>query len=265
MVTLVVVPTYNERENLVGLVQAILAVDHTLDVLVVDDNSPDGTGRLADALAKETSRLHVLHRPAKQGLGTAYLAGFRYALARNYTCVVEMDADLSHDPADLPRLLAPIRSGAADLTLGSRWVSGGGTRNWPIWRQLISRGGSWYARTILGVGVRDLTGGYKCFHRRVLESLDLDAVRSSGYSFQIELTYRALRAGFRVHEIPIIFTERLHGSSKMSWGIVAEAVGAVWRLRFAQTVAYSREGTLRAVVNGTQGVTALTRQQEEGA
>jgi len=233
MMTLVVVPTYNERENLVGLAQAILAVDHVLDVLVVDDNSPDGTGSLAESLAQETSRLHVLHRPAKHGLGTAYLAGFRHALARNYSCVVEMDADLSHDPADLPRLLAPIRSGAADLTLGSRWVSGGGTRNWPLWRQLLSRGGSWYARTILGVGVRDLTGGYKCFHRRVLESLDLAAVRSSGYSFQIELTSRALRAGFRVQEIPIIFTERLHGRSKISWGIVAEAVGAVWRLRCA--------------------------------
>jgi dolichol-phosphate mannosyltransferase len=235
--TLVVIPTYNEWENLPPLVTAVLAVDPALDVLVVDDGSPDGTGELADALAAAQPRLRVLHRQGKQGLGTAYLAGFRDALARDYAAVVEMDADFSHDPADLPRLLAPVAAGQVDLVLGSRWTAGGGTRNWPRTRQGLSRGGSWYARTVLQVPVRDLTGGFKCFHRRVLERLDLDRVRTGGYGFQVELTYKAILAGFRVQEIPIIFTERVHGVSKMSQQIVVEAMGMVWRLRLEQVTA----------------------------
>jgi len=233
MRTLVIIPTYNERPNLSLLIPAVLAADPNLDVLVVDDNSPDGTGVLADILAQETSRVHVLHRDGKQGLGTAYLAGFRYALARDYDAIVEMDADFSHDPADLPRVLASVHGGEADLALGSRWIAGGSTRNWPWYRKLISRGGSWYARTVLGVPVRDLTGGFKCFHRRVLLALDLESVQTKGYAFQIELTYRALRAGFRVREVPITFAERVRGQSKMSGAIISEAMGAVWHLRFA--------------------------------
>ncbi|MGI8550146.1 MAG: polyprenol monophosphomannose synthase [Dehalococcoidia bacterium] len=230
----VVVPTYNERENLESLVRMILEQGHEIRVLVVDDNSPDGTGALADRLAAEEPRLTILHRRKKQGIGRAYLAGFHCALAQGATYIIEMDADFSHDPADLPRLLDPVRSGRADLVLGSRWTDGGGTRNWPLDRRLISKGGSLYARSILQLDVRDLTGGFKCFNRRVLEALDLDGVRSNGYAFQIELTYRALRAGFRVVEIPIVFTERALGSSKMSRQIALEAMAMVWRLRFAR-------------------------------
>ena len=202
-----VLPTYNEVENLDWLVGRLRAAEPSVEVLVVDDNSPDGTGALADGLAAaHPERVGVLHRPDKQGLGRAYIAGFRRALADGADAVIEMDADFSHDPADLPRLLAPVRDGSTDLVLGSRWTPGGGTRNWPLQRQFISRGGSLYARTILGVPIRDLTGGFKCFHRCVLESLPLDAIRTSGYGFQIELTYLALQAGFRVREIPIVFT-----------------------------------------------------------
>jgi dolichol-phosphate mannosyltransferase len=233
MRTLVIIPTYNERENLGRLVPAILRQDESIDVLVVDDNSPDGTGQLARSLAARSHRVRAMHRAGKLGLGTAYLAGFREALECGYRHVVEMDADFSHDPADLPRLIAPVRDGEADLTLGSRWVAGGGTRRWPLRRRLLSRSGSLYARTVLGVPVRDLTGGFKCFHRRVLLALDLERVSSTGYGFQIELTYRALRAGFRVRELPIVFTERECGVSKMSGGIVTEAMRMVWALRFA--------------------------------
>jgi dolichol-phosphate mannosyltransferase len=233
MRSIVILPTYNECENLGRLIPALLAQDPALDILVVDDNSPDGTGALADRFAAATTRVRALHRPGKQGLGRAYLAGFRAALAGDYAAIVEMDADFSHDPADLPRLIEPVRRGQADLVLGSRWVDGGGTRNWPLQRRLISRGGSWYARTILGVPVRDLTGGFKCFDRRVLEAIDLDSVRASGYAFQIEMTYRALQMGFRVREVPIVFTERVRGTSKMSRQIVAEATIVVWRLRLA--------------------------------
>jgi dolichol-phosphate mannosyltransferase len=231
MRTLVVIPTYNERENLGRLVPEVLRQDDGIDVLVVDDNSPDGTGAIAASLARRSHRVQVLHRAGKQGLGAAYKAGFREALGWGYTQIVEMDADFSHSPADLPRLIAPVRAGVADITLGSRWVRGGGTRGWPLHRQAISRGGSLYARTILGLPVRDLTGGFKCFHRRVLNTLDLNAVRASGYGFQIELTYRAIQAGFRVQEVPITFTEREHGVSKMSSAIVREAMAMVWRLR----------------------------------
>lgn len=231
----VVVPTYNEHESLERLVGAILAEGEAFRVLVVDDNSPDGTGALADRLAARESRLRVLHRPTKQGIGPAYVAGFRSALADGATYIFEMDADFSHDPADLPRLLAPVREQRADLTLGSRWTRGGGTRQWPLRRRLISRGGSWYARSILGLPIRDLTSGFKCFHRRVLDSIDLDRVTSSGYAFQIELTYRAQRAGFRVLEVPIIFSERRYGMSKMSTAIIREAASVVWRLRLSRS------------------------------
>lgn len=248
MLTLVITPTYNEEENLPRLVTALLGVDPSLDLLVVDDGSPDGTGDLADALATVQPRVHVLHRAGKQGLGTAYLAGFRYALTHDYEAIVEMDADLSHNPADLARLLAPVAAGEADLVLGSRWTEGGGTRNWSVKRQCISRSGSWYARTVLQMPVRDLTGGFKCFHRRVLERLDLDSVRASGYGFQIELTYKAALAGFRVQEIPIIFTERIHGLSKMSQQIVFEAMVMVWRLRLEQfTAGHAKSALGRAL------------------
>ncbi len=227
---LVCIPTYNERENLEPIVRAVLAADPRVDVLVVDDNSPDGTGEIADRIAAVEPRVRVLHREKKQGLGRAYLHAFRWALAEPYTYVIEMDADFSHDPDYLPVLLDAAQEGA-DLVLGSRYVAGGGTMNWGVGRKLISRGGSLYARSILGVGVRDLTGGFKCFHRRVLESLDLDAVQSSGYAFQIELTYRTLRKGFRVREIPIVFEDRRVGQSKMSRRIFLEALTMVWKLR----------------------------------
>jgi dolichol-phosphate mannosyltransferase len=227
---LVCIPTYNECDNLEPIVRAVLAADPRVDILVVDDNSPDGTGALADRLAAAEPRVRVLHREKKQGLGRAYLHAFRWALAEPYTYVIEMDADFSHDPSYLPTLLDTAQAGA-DLVLGSRYVTGGGTVNWGVGRKLISRGGSLYARSILGVGVRDLTGGFKCFHRRVLESLDLDAVQSSGYAFQIELTYRALRKGFRVREVPIVFEDRRVGHSKMSRRIFLEALTMVWKLR----------------------------------
>lgn len=226
----VIVPTYNERDNLAPLVRAVLAAEPRVDVLVVDDNSPDGTGAVADELAQAEPRVRVLHRPKKDGLGRAYVAGFKRALADGYQYVLEMDADFSHKPADVPRLLAQAEAGA-DVVLGSRRVPGGGTVNWGLGRQLISAGGSLYARTILGVGVHDLTGGFKCFRRAVLEAIALDEVRSSGYAFQVELTYRALRKGFRVVEVPIVFEDRRVGQSKMSRTVFLEAVAMMWRLR----------------------------------
>lgn len=227
---LVVLPTYNERENLAQIVPAILAAAPEVDVLVVDDGSPDGTGALADGLAAAEPRVTVLHRARKDGLGRAYLAGFAVALERGYGRVLEMDADLSHDPAALPALLAASRE--ADLALGSRYVPGGGTVNWGLGRRLLSRGGSLYARAILGLGVRDLTGGFKCFRREVLEAIDLRSVSSTGYAFQIELTWRAVRRGFRVVEVPITFVDRRVGQSKMSRGIVGEALWKVWVIRW---------------------------------
>lgn len=223
----VVLPTYNERENLPLIVPAILDASEKLDVLVVDDNSPDGSGGIADELAARERRVRVLHRPRKEGLGRAYLAGFERALEGGYGKVLEMDADFSHDPACLPVLLATD----ADLVLGSRYVPGGGTVNWGLGRRLLSRGGSLYARAILGVPVRDLTGGFKCFRRRTLQALDLGSVRSNGYAFQIELTYRAIRRGFKVVEVPITFVDRRVGKSKMSRRIVAEALFMVWKMR----------------------------------
>jgi dolichol-phosphate mannosyltransferase len=223
-------PTYNERENLAPMLDALEPLG--VRVLVIDDNSPDGTGELADRLAAERDWVSVLHRERKEGLGPAYVAGFREVLRRDAEYVLEMDCDFSHDPADVPRLLDACAAGA-DLALGSRYVEDGGTVDWGLARRAVSAGGSLYARTLLGVPVRDLTGGFKCFRRRVLETIDLDAVRAKGYAFQIELTYRALRAGFRVEEVPIVFSDRTQGASKMSRGIFLEAVSHVPALRWA--------------------------------
>jgi dolichol-phosphate mannosyltransferase len=224
----VLLPTYNERDTVGRIVPAILAAA-PVDVCIVDDNSPDGTGQIADELAATEPRVQVLHRPGKQGLGRAYLDGFRWALERGYERILEMDADFSHPPRYLPELLR--LTDTHDLALGSRWVKGGGTERWPLSRQLISRGGSLYARLCLGVSIRDLTGGFKCFRREVLEKLDLSAIRSTGYAFQIEVTYRAIESGFRVVETPIVFVERESGVSKMSRRIVLEAVLTVPFLR----------------------------------
>ena len=225
----VLLPTYNEIENLARIVPAILDAA-PVDMMILDDNSPDGTGELADQLAQNNPRISVVHRPGKQGLGAAYLDGFNRALKAGYDRVLEMDADFSHPPGQLPEMLRLANE--YDLVLGSRWVPGGGTKNWPLQRQVISRMGSLYARTVLGVGIRDLTGGFKCFRRSVLEAIDLTSIRTTGYAFQIEMTYRAVKRGFRVKETPIIFTEREQGVSKMSRRIVVEAVLKVPKLRF---------------------------------
>lgn len=229
----VCLPTYDERENVEAMVRALGdELDTSRDrVLVIDDNSPDGTGEIADRLAQELAWVEVLHRPGKEGLGPAYIAGFRAALAQGAELVLEVDCDFSHAPKDVPRLIAACESGA-DLALGSRYVAGGGTANWGRARRAISAGGSVYARALLGVGVRDLTGGFKCFQRRVLETIDLDAIAARGYAFQIETTYRALRAGFTVVEVPILFVDRPVGDSKMSRSIVLEAVWQVPALRW---------------------------------
>jgi dolichol-phosphate mannosyltransferase len=225
--TLVCLPTYNERENLERMVRAL--GEQGVSVLVIDDNSPDGTGELADRLAQELDHVEVLHRERKEGLGPAYLAGFRRALAERAELVLEMDCDFSHAPADVRRLIDA--AGEADLVLGSRYVAGGSVRNWGLVRRAVSAGGSLYARVLLGAPVRDLTGGFKCYRRAVLETIDLDAISSLGYAFQIETTYRALRAGFRVVEVPIAFVDREQGGSKMSKAIVLEAIWKVPALR----------------------------------
>lgn len=227
---LVCLPTYDERDNLAPMLDALEPLG--VRVLVIDDNSPDGTGELADALAAERDWVDVLHRERKEGLGPAYVAGFRHALRGEAEYVLELDCDFSHDPRDVPRLIAACEAGA-DIALGSRYVRGGGTANWGLGRRLVSAGGSLYARTVLGVPVRDLTGGFKCIRREVLETIDLDALRARGYAFQIELTYRALRAGFRVVEVPILFSDRTVGASKMSRSIFLEAVARVPALRLA--------------------------------
>ncbi len=231
-----ILPTYNEAENIEAIVAASAAVLDRASrdgfrVLVVDDGSPDGTGEIADRMAAEHDYLEVLHRAEKNGIGPAYLAGFRHALKAGAGYVMEMDSDFSHDPADLARLLQAIYSGA-DLALGSRYVPGGGVEDWSLLRRFVSEGGSTYARWVLGLSVRDLTGGFKCFRREVLEAIHFDSVRSRGYAFQVELTYRAVRAGFRVVEVPIIFRDRQRGQSKMSWRIAAEAMWLVPGLRF---------------------------------
>jgi dolichol-phosphate mannosyltransferase len=228
----VCLPTYDERENLERMVAALGGVlgDEGI-VLVIDDSSPDGTGEIADRLAEEHGWVHVLHRPRKEGLGPAYLAGFARALELGADLIMEMDCDFSHDPADVPRLTAAAET--ADLVIGSRYVPGGGTRNWGLLRRLISRGGSLYAQILLGVPIRDLTGGFKCYRRPVLETIDLDAIDSKGYAFQIESTYRTIRSGFRVVEVPIVFVDRQVGGSKMSKAIVLEAVWKVPLLRIS--------------------------------
>lgn len=227
---LVIIPTYNEATNLPQIVPRVLEQDARLEVLVVDDNSPDGTGAIADRYAAENPRIHVLHRESKQGLGTAYRAGFRWALERDYAYIFEMDADLSHDPRHLPAFLAAIED--ADLVLGSRYLNGRATVvNWPMGRLLLSYFANVYARVVTGLRLFDATGGFKCFRRKVLEAINLKAVRSNGYSFQIEVSFRAWRAGFRIKEIPIVFVDRAAGRSKMSGAIVREAIFMVWRLR----------------------------------
>lgn len=223
-------PTYNEIENLPLIVAEIFAVVPQAHILVIDDNSPDGTGQLADELAGKDSRVHVLHRAQKQGLGRAYLAGFAWALARDYELIFEMDCDFSHPPRFLPQFLA--KAEGCDVVLGSRYIPGGGTEDWDWRRRLISRGGNTYARMILGLPYQDLTGGFKCFRRKVLQTLPLGDIVSNGYVFQIELTWRAVLAGFSIGEVPIQFPDRTRGQSKMSGAIVREAVVNVWKLRF---------------------------------
>jgi dolichol-phosphate mannosyltransferase len=221
--TVVCVPTYNERDNVERMVRAL--GEHGVRVLVIDDNSPDGTGEIADRLAAELDYVDVLHRPRKDGLGPAYLAGFAHALANGAKLVLEMDCDFSHDPTDVPRLIAAAAD--ADLVIGSRYVEGGSVGNWGPLRRFVSAGGSWYARRILGVPIRDLTAGFKCYRRAVLERIELDTITAKGYAFQIETAYRTLQSGFRVEEIPIAFVDREEGGSKMSRAIVLEAV---WRV-----------------------------------
>jgi dolichol-phosphate mannosyltransferase len=235
---LVIVPTYNERENIRRLIDTVLVQDARLDILVVDDGSPDGTGQLVDEIVGLNERVHVLHRERKMGLGTAYIAGFRWALERRYDYVLEMDADFSHDPIHLPQFLRAIEG--ADLVLGSRYQQGRVTVvNWPIARLILSYCANIYARGITGLPVWDATGGFKCFRRSVLEAIDLTRVRSNGYAFQIEMSFRAWKRNFRITEIPIVFVDRTEGTSKMSRSIIREAVWMVWRLRW-----WSLRGTI---------------------
>ena len=226
---LVVVPTYNERQNIPLIVPAVLAQDPSIEILVVDDNSPDGTGAIADQLAAANPRVHVLHRSGKEGLGKAYIAGFRWALEQGYDLVFEMDADFSHDPRFLPSLIEAISD--ADLVIGSRYKTGVNVINWPISRLLLSLGANQYARFVTGLPLTDSTGGFKCFRRQVLEAISLERVRSNGYAFQIEMSFLAWKKGFRLKEIPIVFTDRVEGQSKMNKKIVREAVWMVWWLR----------------------------------
>ncbi|MBX3160032.1 MAG: polyprenol monophosphomannose synthase [Deltaproteobacteria bacterium] len=231
--SLIVVPTYNERDNVRTVAARFLAALPGTELLFVDDNSPDGTGALLDELAAADGRIHVMHRAGKLGLGTAYLEGFAWGMARGYDYLFEMDADGSHDPQYLPQMLALAEDGA-DAVIGSRYVPGGGTENWGLGRRLISKGGSLYARTVLGIDVRDVTAGFICWRRTALEALDLGAITSNGYSFQIEMKYRALQAGLRLVETPIVFVDRRVGQSKMSRAIFAEALVKVWALRFSR-------------------------------
>jgi dolichol-phosphate mannosyltransferase len=235
MKTLLIIPTYNEAENLYPLLQQIFTYAPLTDVLIVDDHSPDGTGELADNFQKNDARVQVLHRAGKLGLGTAYLAGFKFALAHGYDAAFEMDADFSHDPRYLPDFIQAI--GDADVVIGSRYIAGGETPNWSMLRRLISGSGNIFARLMLGIQVHDCTSGFRCYRRRVLESIDLDAVQSHGYAFQIELTYRAMMRGFQIVETPIVFMDRRFGKSKMSHAIVLEALTYVVRTRLSQRAA----------------------------
>jgi dolichol-phosphate mannosyltransferase len=228
--SLVIVPTYNEKDNLPSIVARIMRHPDYIDLLVVDDTSPDGTGKIADDIAAQNPRVHVLHRPEKNGLGRAYCAGFKWALERDYQFILEMDGDLSHNPDDIPAFLAAAQN--ADLVLGSRYKDGIRVINWPLRRLMLSMGAGKYVRLFTGMRISDPTGGYKCFRRAALQSVDLDAIRSNGYSFQIEMTHKLWRQGLRIAEVPIIFTDRFQGSSKMSRKIVFEALWMVWRLWF---------------------------------
>jgi dolichol-phosphate mannosyltransferase len=228
---LIIVPTYNEAENVRGIAERLLEALPVADVLFVDDNSPDGTGEIQDEIAAANPRCHVMHRAGKLGLGTAYVEGFAWGLARDYKFLFEMDADGSHDPKYLPQMLSLAEDGA-DVVVGSRNIPGGGTVNWGMGRNILSKGGSFYARTILGIDVRDVTAGFICWRRDVLEALDLPTVDSNGYSFQIEMKYRAIKRGYKIVETPIVFVDRRVGQSKMSRAIVAEALLKVWALRF---------------------------------
>jgi dolichol-phosphate mannosyltransferase len=229
---LVIIPTYNEKENIRSIVELVLSQAPNLDVLVVDDNSPDGTARIVEEMAKVDPRLHLLSRAGKLGLGTAYIAGFKWGLARHYAFLIEMDADFSHDPREIPNMLQAIQQ--ADLVLGSRYINGVRVVNWPLSRLFLSKGASYYVRIITGLPVNDPTGGFKCFRRRVLEAIELDEVRSNGYAFQVEMTYKAWMKGYRVREIPITFADRYAGKSKMSGHIVREALWMVWALALSQ-------------------------------
>ncbi len=231
--TLVVIPTYNEAENIGSVADQVLRLDASFHILVVDDGSPDGTGDLVESLQeRHPERIHLIRREGKQGLGTAYIAGFKYALERDYGFVCEMDADLSHNPADLERLVAPVQAGEADVVVGSRYIGGVRIMNWPLSRLILSYSAGIYTRAITRMKLQDVTAGFKCFRREVLEAIDLSSVRSNGYSFQIEMNYIAWKKGFRLMEVPIVFTERTEGLSKMSKAIVREAMWKVWELRF---------------------------------
>lgn len=238
MKTVVVIPTYNERDNVSRLIPAVLEIAREIEVLVVDDNSPDGTGDLVDEIRAANPRVHVLHRPAKLGLGSAYVEGFKVALDQGADLIFEMDADFSHDPKYIPDFLDKIKE--CDVVLGSRYLAGVNVVNWPLSRLLLSYGANLYSRLITGVPVRDLTGGFKCFRRRVLEAINFADIHSDGYAFQIEINVKSWRAGFRICEIPIVFVDRHAGSSKMSKKIIREAVWMVWRLRFENV--FSRRG-----------------------
>jgi dolichol-phosphate mannosyltransferase len=229
MKILIIIPTYNELENLPKLLPVVLSKDEGINVLIVDDNSPDGTAGFVENQMKVDNRIHLIKRPSKQGLGTAYIAGFKYALQNNFQIIFEMDADFSHDPKEIPRFLDEIKN--SDVVLGSRYINGVNVINWPLRRLLLSSFANLYTRIITGLPVHDATGGYKCFNRKVLEAIDLDRVKSNGYAFQIEMTFKAWKKGFKVKEIPIIFVDRVKGKSKMSKKIVREAVTMVWKLR----------------------------------
>lgn len=229
MKSLIIIPTYNELENLPRLLPIVLSKDSSINILIVDDNSPDGTAAFVENEMKKDNRIHIISRPSKQGLGTAYIAGFKYALQNSFDLIFEMDADFSHDPNEIPRFLEEIKN--SDLVLGSRYITGVNVINWPMRRLLLSWFANLYTRIITGMSVHDATGGFKCFRKEVLKAIDLDKVRSNGYAFQIEMTFKAWKKGFRVKEIPIIFVDRVKGKSKMSKKIVREAVTMVWKLR----------------------------------
>ncbi len=230
MKTLVIIPTYNEKENIESIIESVLSQSKTIDILIVDDNSPDETAKIVRNKIKRNKRIHILERPGKMGLGTAYIAGFKFALERKYKLIFEMDADFSHNPEEIPNFLKEING--YDLVLGSRYIRGFNVVNWPLRRLVLSYGANLYTRVITRLKITDSTGGFKCFRREVLESIDLDKIHSNGYAFQIEMTYKAWKKGFRIKEIPIVFVDRVQGTSKMSKKIIYEAVFMVWKLRF---------------------------------